>query len=40
MDAVVSVRHFVESLEDTESLKPILPQLLDKFFQLMNEVDH
>eukprot|EP00951_Prasinocladus_malaysianus_P037567 scaffold404857_cov51-Prasinocladus_malaysianus.AAC.1 len=40
MDAVVSVRHFVDALEDATPLKPILPQLLHQFFQLMNEVEN
>lgn len=38
MDAVVAVRHFVDALEDHSILKPILPQLLNQFFSLMNEV--
>eukprot|EP00873_Tetraselmis_striata_P029005 jgi/Tetstr1/449269/TSEL_036472.t1 len=40
MDAVVAVRHFVDALEDHSILKPILPQLLNQFFSLMNEVEN
>jgi len=40
MDAVVAVRHFVDAMEDISPLKPILPQLLHQFFQLLNEVEN
>ena len=40
MDAVVALRSFIDAF-DTEGLqrvKPLIPQLLDVFFQLMQEV--
>jgi hypothetical protein len=39
VDAVVSLASFVEAAEDISQLRPILPQLLDEFFKLMNEVE-
>ncbi|GFH23947.1 importin N-terminal domain-containing protein, partial [Haematococcus lacustris] len=39
VDAVVALRHFIDEAEDTESIKPILPQILGAIFQLMGEVD-
>ena len=40
VDAVVALRSFIDAF-DTEGLqqvKPLIPQLLDVFFQLMQEV--
>ena len=39
VDAVVSLASFVEAADDISQLRPILPQLLDEFFKLMNEVE-
>jgi|TARA_B100001142_G_scaffold315317_1_gene353772 importin-7 len=39
VDATTALGSFVEAAEDIEQLKPILPQLLDEFFKLMNEVE-
>lgn len=39
VDAVVSLGSFVEAADDIAQLRPILPQLLDEFFKLMNEVE-
>ena len=40
MDAVVALRSFVEAFSEEEvaAIKPLIPQLLDEFFKLMNEV--
>lgn len=38
VDAVVSLRSFVDELADLNPLKPILPSMLDRIFALMNEV--
>jgi len=32
-------RYIVEASQDISQLRPILPQLLDEFFKLMNEVE-
>jgi len=39
VDAVIALGSFVEASSDIEQLRPILPQLLDAFFKLMNEVE-
>uniref|UniRef100_A0A7R9YU85 Importin N-terminal domain-containing protein n=1 Tax=Chlamydomonas euryale TaxID=1486919 RepID=A0A7R9YU85_9CHLO len=39
VDAAVSIRYFVEEVEDVAILRPILPNLLSSIFQLMGEVD-
>ena len=39
VDAVVALGSFVEAADDIAQLRPILPQLLDEFFKLMNEVE-
>ena len=39
VDATTALGSFVEAAEDIEQLKHILPQLLDEFFKLMNEVE-
>ena len=40
MDAVVALRNFIDKYdaEDLQQVKPLIPQLLDVFFQLMQEV--
>lgn len=38
VDAVMALRSFVEELADVEPLKPVLAQLMDSIFKLMNEV--
>lgn len=40
VDAIVALRCFVEATEDLSQLRPILPQLLDECFKLMNEVEN
>ena len=39
VEAVCSLRAFIDSSEDLETLKPILPQLLDEFFKIMDQVE-
>ena len=39
VDSVVALGSFVEAADDIAQLRPILPQLLDEFFKLMNEVE-
>ncbi|GFR51384.1 hypothetical protein Agub_g13814, partial [Astrephomene gubernaculifera] len=39
VDAVVSLRHFLEEMEDVSPVAPALPQLLNSIFGLMNQVD-
>lgn len=38
VDAVVSLRQFIDHAEDIEPLKPLLPTLLNAIFQLMGQV--
>ncbi|KXZ43736.1 hypothetical protein GPECTOR_81g184 [Gonium pectorale] len=40
VDSVVSLRHFLEEMEDVEPVAPALPQLLNSIFGLMNQVDN
>ncbi|KAF7807445.1 importin beta-like SAD2 [Senna tora] len=40
VDSVFSLRSFVEACRDLNEIRPILPQLLDEFFKLMNEVEN
>lgn len=40
VDAVVSLRHFLEEMEDVTPLLPALPNLLNAIFGLMNQVDN
>ncbi|KAD0994770.1 hypothetical protein E3N88_43444 [Mikania micrantha] len=40
VDSVFALRSFVESCKDLSEIRPILPQLLDDFFKLMNEVEN
>ena len=40
MDAVVALRNFIDGYDEEglQQVKPLIPQLLDVFFQLMQEV--
>ncbi|MEW5303971.1 MAG: hypothetical protein WDW36_006614 [Sanguina aurantia] len=38
--AVVALRSFIEEVEDPDSIKHILPQLLDSIFTVMDQVDN
>uniref|UniRef100_A0A1D1XYP0 Putative importin-7 n=1 Tax=Anthurium amnicola TaxID=1678845 RepID=A0A1D1XYP0_9ARAE len=40
VDSVFALRLFVEACRDLNEIRPILPQLLDEFFKLMNEVEN
>nr|XP_043623852.1 importin beta-like SAD2 isoform X1 [Erigeron canadensis] len=40
VDSVFALRCFVEACKDLGEIRPILPQLLDEFFKLMNEVEN
>lgn len=40
VDSVVALRSFVETVTDLDELRVILPQLLNEFFKLMNEVEN
>ncbi|OAY52150.1 importin beta-like SAD2 isoform X1 [Manihot esculenta] len=40
IDSVFALRSFVEACKDLNEIRPILPQLLDEFFKLMNEVEN
>ncbi|GAB2295813.1 secondary alcohol dehydrogenase (SADH2) [Dionaea muscipula] len=40
VDSVFALRSFVEASKDLVEIRPILPQLLDEFFKLMNEVEN
>ncbi|KAM1036854.1 hypothetical protein ACFX1X_032089 [Malus domestica] len=40
VDSVFALRSFVEACSDLNEIRPILPQLLDEFFKLMNEVEN
>ncbi|KAE9615695.1 hypothetical protein Lal_00017482 [Lupinus albus] len=40
VDSVFALRSFVEASKDLNDIRPILPQLLDEFFKLMNEVEN
>nr|GEX85685.1 importin beta-like SAD2 [Tanacetum cinerariifolium] len=40
VDSVFTLRSFVEAYKDLCEIRPILPQLLDEFFNLMNEVEN
>ncbi|XP_047980083.1 importin beta-like SAD2 [Salvia hispanica] len=40
VDSVFALRSFVEACNDLSEIRPILPQLLDEFFKLMNEVEN
>ncbi|KAB2009109.1 hypothetical protein ES319_D10G144200v1 [Gossypium barbadense] len=40
VDSVFALRLFVEACRDLNEIRPILPQLLDEIFKLMNEVEN
>ncbi|GER40807.1 ARM repeat superfamily protein, partial [Striga asiatica] len=40
VDSVFALRSFVEACNDLGEIRPILPQLLDEIFKLMNEVEN
>ncbi|XP_022761681.1 importin beta-like SAD2 isoform X3 [Durio zibethinus] len=40
VDSVFALRSFVEACSDLNEIRPILPQLLDEIFKLMNEVEN
>uniref|UniRef100_A0A1J3IJ64 Importin beta-like SAD2 n=1 Tax=Noccaea caerulescens TaxID=107243 RepID=A0A1J3IJ64_NOCCA len=40
VDSVFALRSFVEACKDLNEIRAILPQLLDEFFKLMNEVEN
>ncbi|KAJ3697379.1 hypothetical protein LUZ61_001084 [Rhynchospora tenuis] len=40
VDSVFALRSFVEACKDLNEIRPLLPQLLDEFFKLMNEVEN
>lgn len=40
VDSVFALRSFVEASKDLNEIRPILPDLLDEFFKLMNEVEN
>ncbi|GJT09582.1 importin beta-like SAD2 [Tanacetum coccineum] len=40
VDSVFALRAFVEACKDLSEIRQILPQLLDEFFMLMNEVEN
>ncbi|KAL8487473.1 hypothetical protein ACS0TY_023515 [Phlomoides rotata] len=40
VDSVFALRSFVEACTDLGEIRPILPQLLDEFFKLMDEVEN
>ncbi|XP_054821198.1 importin beta-like SAD2 [Prosopis cineraria] len=40
VDSVFALRSFVEACEELDEIRPILPQLLDELFKLMNEVEN
>ncbi|XP_044485896.1 importin beta-like SAD2 isoform X2 [Mangifera indica] len=40
VDSLFALRSFVEACRDLNEIRPILPQLLDEFFKLMNEVEN
>ncbi|CAN8280002.1 unnamed protein product [Cochlearia groenlandica] len=40
VDSVFALRSFIEASKNLDELRPLLPQLLDEFFKLMNEVEN
>ncbi|KAJ4814853.1 Importin beta-like SAD2 [Rhynchospora pubera] len=40
VDSVFALRSFVEACKDLNEIRPLVPQLLDEFFKLMNEVEN
>ncbi|KAF2608363.1 hypothetical protein F2Q68_00045097 [Brassica cretica] len=40
VDSVFALRSFIEACKNLDEIRPLLPQLLDEFFKLMNEVEN
>ncbi|CAH8310505.1 unnamed protein product [Eruca vesicaria subsp. sativa] len=40
VDSVFALRSFIEACKNLDEIHPLLPQLLDEFFKLMNEVEN
>ncbi|XP_010525660.1 PREDICTED: importin beta-like SAD2 homolog isoform X2 [Tarenaya hassleriana] len=40
VDSVFALRSFIEACKNLDEIRPILPQLLDEFFKLMNEIEN
>ncbi|CAE6076732.1 unnamed protein product [Arabidopsis arenosa] len=40
VDSVFALRSFIEACKNLDEIRPVLPQLLDEFFKLMNEVEN
>ncbi|KAJ1384023.1 Armadillo-type fold [Sesbania bispinosa] len=40
IDSIFALRSFVEACKDLDEIHPILHQLLDEFFKLMNEIEN
>ncbi|KAG9152610.1 hypothetical protein Leryth_025981 [Lithospermum erythrorhizon] len=40
VDSVFALRSYVEACNDLDEIRPILPQLLDELFKVMNEVEN
>ncbi|CAA7016727.1 unnamed protein product [Microthlaspi erraticum] len=40
VDSVFALRSFIEACKNLDEIRPLLPQLLNEFFKLMNEVEN
>ncbi|KAL0772447.1 hypothetical protein Bca101_037598 [Brassica carinata] len=40
VDSVFALRSFIDACKNLDEIRPVLPQLLDEFFKLMNEVEN
>ena len=40
VDAVVALRNFIEAVVDLDTVRPVLPTLLDEFFKLMSQIEN
>ncbi|XP_047315810.1 importin beta-like SAD2 [Impatiens glandulifera] len=40
IDSVFALRSYIDACKDLDEIRPILPQLLNEFFKLMNEVEN
>ncbi|KAJ0988973.1 hypothetical protein J5N97_007329 [Dioscorea zingiberensis] len=40
VDSVLALRSFIEACKDLSAIRPILPQLLDEIFKLMNDIEN
>ncbi|CAN8254239.1 unnamed protein product [Cochlearia groenlandica] len=40
VDSVFALRLFIDACKNLDEIRPLLPQLLDEFFKLMNEVEN